>query len=404
MKYALLLATTLATACYGEPRSAEFACNVTADCTGNRVCDDGYCVLPTEVSVDAPPATDDSDPAVNCNSFNSKLFDGCAIPQPTGALALTAAGNYTIDTGNGTVTGPSGPITVATQMVGTNRLISVDSFTVASDATIRVTGGAPLIIASWRNVSIAGKIDAGSHGTTSAGAGSNVNCGARAPGIGEQSGIGAGGAGGGGFAAAGGAGGQGDSGDGGAGGLAINAMPLLGGGCNGAKGGQGDNNSQGGNGGLGGGAIAIATPSTIQLDGSITASGGGGAGGNADVGGGGGGGSGGMISLEATTITMGATAALTANGGGGGAGASGNVNGGAGGDGSATTATRATGGTGNNGSGAGGIGGAGATLAGATAANTNSNAAGGGGGSAGFIAIAGTVEGTGTISPARVAR
>ncbi|MCW5808778.1 MAG: hypothetical protein KIT31_40885, partial [Deltaproteobacteria bacterium] len=147
MKYALVLAAALA-ACYLEPRSAGFACQVTADCTGNRVCDDGFCVLPTEASVDAAPV----DAAeVDCTELASKLFDGCDIPRPDGPLTL-GAGAWTYDTDTGTLAGPGASASPASKVIAAGRLISVDGFTVSTGATLRVTGTAPLVVASWQAV------------------------------------------------------------------------------------------------------------------------------------------------------------------------------------------------------------------------------------------------------------
>jgi hypothetical protein len=154
---------------------------------------------------------------------------------------------------------------------------------------------------------------------------------------------------------------------------ALTSPPtILRGGC---PGGNGD--ASGGAGGAGGGAVALIAGTSIQVDGTVNASGAGGKGGPATQSGGGGGGSGGMIVLDAPSIT--ATGSLFANGGGGGQGGDGSgSNFGMGDDGGESPApsTPAAGGnnTGRDG-GAGGTGSSGTKLSG-----TN---AGGGAGSGG---------------------
>ena len=78
-----------------------------------------------------------------------------------------------LPTTTGELADPNGvPIAVANGMVSAGHVLSVSSLTVGAGATLRATGGAPLIIASWTDMTIAGAIDAGSK-PDSRGAGSN---------------------------------------------------------------------------------------------------------------------------------------------------------------------------------------------------------------------------------------
>lgn len=170
----------------------------------------------------------------------------------------------------------------------------------------------------------------------------------------------------------------------------------LRGGCPGGNAVSGDSSMTSGKGGAGGGAVAIVAM-TINLSGTINASGGGGRGGSFNTqGGGGGGGAGGMIVLDGA-ITRGGTEQLWANGGGGGQGGGVLL----GDDGAESAAPNLRGAPGMNVSG-GGRGGAGSVggdriglIAGSAPAST---AGGGGGGGAGFILAPG-ITGDVFISP-----
>ena len=395
----LALASVLLVACSFPTPSEQYACHTTDDCDSNRVCTSGYCVLGAHGG-DAPI---DVDMAIDCTTFTSRLFDACMIAKPTGDLSLSTAGVYTYDTTVGTLLDPAGNATIPPNTLGANgRVLSVSSFHLAAGTTLRVTGGSPLIVASWDTISVAGSIDASSTATTS-GAGSNpTGCAAHAAAIGQND-AGGGGGGGGGGQAAGGHGGVGSSGSGGGGlgGTAI-AAPLLLGGCTGAKGGTGS--TPPGDGGAGGGAIQLTARTSIAIAGTakLHAGGAGGKPGLQDNtgGGGGGGGGGGMIGFEAPTLTVAAAAVLAANGGGGGQGA-GNV-GGAPGQNALISATRALGG--NTGSGGvGGVGGGGITLLGG--GGGNDGAGGGGGGAAGFVvykSAAATIDPGAIVSPTAI--
>lgn len=382
----LALAATLLAACSFPTPSEEYACRTNDDCSSDRVCTLGYCVLGNQ-PIDGPMI--DADLSIDCTTFPARHFDACAIPPPSGDLRLTTAGIYTYDTTTGALLDPGGGSSLPPGGMFTNgRVLSVTSLYVAAGTTMRVTGTVPLIVAAWNTIEVDGTIDAASLGTpTTLGAGANpAGCSAH-PAVLGQNGAGAGGGGGGGGGAAGGRGGDGNGGgnNGGPGGTALIAAPLLLGGCPGARGGLG--NSTPGDGGDGGGAVQLTARTSISIaaTGKVLAGGAGGKPGqnSGSGGGGGGGGAGGMIGFESPTFTAAALAVVAANGGGGGQGAG--LTTGTAGQNAQPTAARATGGNG----GSGGEGGLGGALVGAIGGGgqQDGSGGGGGGGGTGFIAI-----------------
>lgn len=221
---------------------------------------------------------------------------------------------------------------LAPQSGGSDAVVLVmDGLTIASGATLELTGNRPVILAVFGDARIDGTLDASARGPTP-GPGAGLDC---ASGQGDdggqsewQSGVGAGGGGGGAFGSSGGDGGEGglaSQGDGSpdpaaTGGTALGSAGLasLRGGCAGGDGGEGTDD--GGPGGAGGGALQVSAARVLEVNGTITAAGGGGTAGMSALSGGGGGGSGGAIALEAATLEFGGAAKLNANGGGGGAG------------------------------------------------------------------------------------
>jgi hypothetical protein len=339
-----------------------------------------------------------------CVSFSQQL-DTCTAPQG-GDLAL--AGANTFDTDAGTLTGPTGPISVTTlQVMFANDVeadvLFVGTLSLAVDANLRATGTRPFAIVATGAVTFGtGAIIDVSVG----GAGARTAC--DPPSAGQNDNGGAGGGGGGGFGAAGGAGGQGNS-DGGpsAGGAAGAAVarpmgPI--GGCPGAHGGTGAD--PGGAGGLAGGAFDLVSAGAITIANmaGINAGGGGGGGGTqtgSDFGdaGGGGGGAGGLVWLEAPHVHS--TGILAANGGGGGE-ASGNGDAGNPGSPGPFSLARANGGAGNSSSGTdGGKGGAGSNPPGSAPGNPQQGGGGGGGGGVGFVIVVSPDQNLGNmVSPA----
>jgi hypothetical protein len=201
-------------------------------------------------------------------------------------------------------------------------VLPVANFTVASGATLRLTGARPVVFAVFGNASIAGTIDASANGVTP-GAGGNQSCGTSqgADGTGETTRLrGASGGGGGGFATAGGKSGEANT-DGRSeapanGGVTRGNETLtpLFGGCAGGRAGGCTTV-----GGAGGGAIQVSAAGALNATGSLRASGAPGATpcGADDEGGGTGGGSGGAILLEGSALTT-TGATLQVNGGDGG--------------------------------------------------------------------------------------
>lgn len=408
MKHGLVI--VLIAGCSFPTPSEQYACVTTADCDGSRECDQGFCVVPggnaIDAGADAPPS--DTGPRFACAGWTPRHFDPCVIPQPTGPLALTAAGTYTYDTTTGMLKDTAGnPMTSPPSMIiiaGGGRIVSVDSLDLGPTSILRVTGMEPLILAAWTTISVSGTVDTSSS-ALGAGAGANpAGCAARAAIIGQSNLNGAGGGGGGGFSAMGGRGGDCNNGGAGGTGGTLVAVPLLLGGCAGANGGAGE--QLGGVGGAGGGAVQLTARMGITLAGTarIHAGGSGGAGassnGNEADGGGGGGGAGGMIGLQGATITVTAGAILAANGGGGGQGAN-NQPGGRGTNGQ-LSAARAPGGSGGD-AGNGGPGGALVGPNGQGGNNDSADGGGGGGGGTGYIVLTSTAAaatGGATISPA----
>lgn len=74
MKLALawmtLLALVIAGSCSINKRSGDYACTVQKDCAAPRVCDNGFCVVPDNVPIDAPLP----------NPVDGKLADAQVIP------------------------------------------------------------------------------------------------------------------------------------------------------------------------------------------------------------------------------------------------------------------------------------------------------------------------------------
>ncbi len=274
-------------------------------------------------------------------------------------------------------------------------IIVVRGFTLEANASLRIEGPRPVILAVHGQAFIRGEIDTSANipqqGT--------VNC-LTSGSNGDNSAYGGSGGGGAGNSTFGGAGGRsgnlspgGMSGPPVMGGLVVPLEPLMPG-CPGGRGGNGRVvNGEGGRGGAGGGALQISVAADLSITGSVVSSGQGGQGGRGGVGGGGsgggGGGSGGGILLECTSLVLGPNSAITANGGGGGQGnGDRNSNANDGEDGEGDSSSEASGGQGGDRGGDGGDGGA--LLNNPTNGEESDEAGdggGGGGGSAGRIQI-----------------
>ena len=249
-------------------------------------------------------------------------------------------------------------------------LVTVDGFTISSGASLTTGGPVPIVFAVLGDATINGSLISASAGRGSCDAGDGQNA--------QGNGVTKAGGGGGGFGADGGTGGLGNGGLGTAGaGGASNASSLtpLVGGC---PGGSGAPNEA--NGAAGGGAIQLSVAGTLTIAGTVATPGRGGLGGSSTAGGGGGG-SGGAILLEANTLNIAASGALTANGGSGGCGGQNNSSGSNGVSGSTGDATPAQPSCGAS-SGIGGTGGTGTFDAANGGSGRGATAGGGGGGGA----------------------
>lgn len=213
---------------------------------------------------------------------------------------------------------------------------------IAPEASLRITGTRPLVIAAAGEVTIDGLLDVSARGIERGPGGGAGGIPARPDGQGPAGGRrgefegtysdgGGGGGGGCGDGGRGGSGGDADGGEGGAG-RTTTLEPLVGG-SGGGLGPGGARSAVSGNagfGGGGGGAVQISARGAIRVRGRIFAGGGGGGAGGIDDrpmnwGAGGGGGAGGGILLESPVLELLDGAALLASGGGGGSGGNGST-------------------------------------------------------------------------------
>ncbi|MFT5354792.1 MAG: hypothetical protein ACI9KE_002005 [Polyangiales bacterium] len=316
--------------------------------------------------------------------------------QPGAPDLIIPSGNYELNTDDCRVT--NGSADIQTMNSGLSACVwTVGTVETSGSSYVRIFGSLPLILIASGNVSIEGTFDLRAEGN-SPGAGGyfggsrvNPNGSGDSGGLagGQQEPFGDGGGGGAGGLSDGGRGGAAGDGParGGEGGPAISSSgePLLGGSGGGV--GPGARGREG-NGGGGGGAIQISSLGTLNLQGTIRATGGGGAGGTSasnvsNWGSGGGGGAGGTILLEAPRVEMQGTLSVT--GGGGGAGPTNTGNGNENGEDGPTSGTASGGQPGTDG----GDGGGSTPDDGDSTSSINGNG-GGGGGSAGIVILRAT--------------
>jgi hypothetical protein len=339
----------------------------------------GACSFPRPLEQDTDGSPGADGPRVPSCTPGLGFLDLCSQPEPTEALVLAPGADDPIDTERDARCRP-----VAQANGPELCLLYFTDVEIRSGVEWLVVGARPLALAATRTMKIAGTLDLSSRRDRLLlpGAGSNPAAGLcssmRDPADSEGAGGGGGGAGGT-LGAAGGNGGVGANGarDGGLPEEAIATSAILRGGCDGQPGGAGG--GAGGDKGLGGGAVYLAA-SSIQISGSVLASGSGGGGAAAFFDGGGGGGSGGMIVVQSASLQV--SGLLLATGGGGGQGGDNNSVGAGGAD--PVSAAAAAGGTGIN---AGGPGGAGGTDLAGSAGSGHLNGGGGGGGGAGIIRL-----------------
>jgi hypothetical protein len=374
----------LSASCSFDPSGAD------GDGTGSGEAD----ASPGDLDLDSGAGLDGTSSAeFDCAEWTATDFSPCTLPDPVGDLDLTKPGTYTFDTDGPSLTDPDTlDVPIATTTVGAGpeaTLVVATSVTIGMEATLRVTGTRPLIIASRSDIQVDGVIDVGSSAASGPGAGANTGaCSGVQDGFNHSRG--GGGGGGGGLGAAGGRGGAGDLGGGGAGGAGGNmtaAPTQFFGGCPGGEGGIGDVIGGGGDPGDGGGAIELAAFGTVRIDGVIAACGGEGRGAVGADCAGGGGGSGGMIALDAPSVVIASSAVLAANGGGGGEGSGPGQTPGGDGEPGQHSASPASGGAGASGA----NGGPGGALAVASGGNgivdSVQTGGGGGGGAVGYVRI-----------------
>jgi hypothetical protein len=387
-----------------------FACTDSSQCSGGT-CTAGYCAFAdstcssgerygaasgpmsnacvgaVDMTADAPNAVDDAPmqaldafqfedaplPTMFC--YGSGLAQPCFTTMPTGDTTL--ANDIDTDTSS------SCQATIGNQPWCT---IAANTITVA--ATLRITGGKPLVLVGIASVTITGELNVASTragGEVQGASDDFAMCNKGTPPANSAGGAG------GSFGGTGGNGGDGtnNAGHGVAG--ATQTPSAMRGGCPGQAGAGGT----GGAAGHGGGALALISNTTISIPGTINASGEGGAGGKAPSSGGGGGGAGGLIVLDAPAVTS--VGQVFANGGGG-AEASGVTSN----DGANGNDPGVGGAAGTNGASSGGQGGAGGfgMTAAAPGQSVAGHAGGGGGGGVGVIKLyrATSISG-GTISP-----
>jgi hypothetical protein len=293
---------------------------------------------------DADPGL--ADATSDCSRWGTRhVFDACEDLPPAGPdVFLAGVGEWQFDTdtltlGYAGVDDPIRPTLVAQHVVQTSTrataVISASRFEIGPFAKFRAVGSRPLIVASWSDINVHGRVDVSTYDglddpptdLIAPGAGAIAGCsGVTLPGLGGLGG------GGGGMQTAGGDGGDASGAMGDKGGDAI-ALTDLRGGCSGT---DGDPPSTFGRAGRSGGGVLLTAIGEIAvgISAEVVAGGGGGAGGmpdpgggSATAGGGGGGGSGGMVALEAPVVHLFAGSSVNAagGGGGGGGGASGGV-------------------------------------------------------------------------------
>ncbi|HEX4417240.1 MAG TPA: hypothetical protein VH165_05035 [Kofleriaceae bacterium] len=325
------------------------------------------------VMVDGPGGNGGGDSGSGTGSTNFCVSDAmvtaCLPQKPT--MSITISAPTAIDTDK-----PDSCAAETTGSSGNYCIFAGASITIAAGQTLSAHGSRPLVLLSSTAITVAGTIDVAGHlsGAPQPAGPASTTCAGATPA--SSSGGGYGGS----LGSLGGDGGT----DSGAhlGGKAppIVAPTTLRGGCNGE---QGANN--GGSAGGGGGGLAVLAMVSIDVQGSINASGGGGGAGAVNPGnrGGGGGGGGGMIVIDAPVVS-GVLGKIFANGGSGGEASGGNI-GNVGNDAPLDPTVAAQGGAGGSSGGDGGVGAINNAQGGnaATSGGTGTSAAGGGGGGGG---------------------
>lgn len=323
---------------------------------------------------DAPPPIDAPVDVRIGYCLGNATIEICLSEAPAMPLLISATANLDTDLSSLCATNVVGG------SLGQYCVLAASAITVAGGKLLSAKGTRPLVLFSSGTIKVSGTIDVAGHldGTPQ-----GVGAGGDPSACGDAIASTAGGGGYGGSFGASGAPGGGNAvgGVGGVPGLpAANPLTLRGG-CSGGAG------LEGGGPGFGGGAVALIAATSIQIDGTINASGGGAPGSHVDGRGGGGGGSGGVIVIDAPMVFGGGGARMVANGGSGGEG-SGSSNGKDGADAPADPTMAAQGGSGGSSGGDGGDGSKGNGIGGNAPGPGLPGVAeggGGGGGGAGVI-------------------
>jgi len=382
MHRVLTCALLTVVACFSPRYSDLTRCGVAGDCPEGRSCIAGFCKATSMAEIDAAGPD-----AVSCVPWNALNVTPCdaALGDPHD-LTLLATGAYTLDTDSGQLSGAmtaSLPGALIAPFSGSLmvRVVNVGQLSIASGATVSITGTHPLVFVVHGDATIAGTIDVSARsdvitGLSTVGPGADdagaCTGGSGADGQAATGTGGGGGAGGGGFGDLGGYGGDGNGGGHGVHGAQGSAtgnttlVPLRGG-CAGGHGGAGTvasggtpTSGPGGRAGNGGGALEVTARAVIDVSGMLKAAGSGG--GPPPIvqlvnGGGGAGGSGGALLLDGDTVHVEASGRLCANGGGGGEGGQGGATSAFGEDGTCSATAAARGGMADPDGGNGGNGG-----------------------------------------------
>jgi hypothetical protein len=408
--------------CSGTPYSCPSTECATRSCLG-----DGACLATVRTGQPCDAGICQASGSCVTFSYPPSNFDPVAI------AARGIAGNVVVgcnawfdstDGGGFWCAGQPVPAQTVVPQAGAQDVMVLAMSGLSVTGSLTLTGTRPVILAVWGDATVNGTISARSVTGQDAGAGAYpagqceiVNGQVAAPGDVASGGGGAGGS------TPGGTGGDLSGGGGIPGGgpaapRGVATLIPLQGGCNGGAGGRAnDAAGVGGAGGKGGGAVQLSAAGTLQVSGTITASGAGGHGGLQDqVGsaseggnGGGGGGAGGEVLLEGRDVSVMNGATLTANGGGGGEGGDSQSSGNRGNAGADGPSNAPSGGAGGSGAvPCAGNGASGGSASGAPGDGNNIGysfggcATGGGGGAAGRIRVNASQTcqvNAGTVSP-----
>jgi len=85
--------TAASTSCSIQHRSDQYACTVSSDCDGNRICDNGFCIAPG--SIDAPRPVDAPKPPGDGSSGCPSQCTTCNVQQKTCTINCAMGANCT---------------------------------------------------------------------------------------------------------------------------------------------------------------------------------------------------------------------------------------------------------------------------------------------------------------------